>query len=313
MMILKCICAIVTRVLFIILSLIGIWRVTQVKDDNRFWCLSLLCLLLVVEMIVSLRRRKGKDYRWFSPAILLFLITIIPSMWILEIDHQQNRNNDPQCVKLHSWEDVKNMISSNETAANGMLHIISMNAGKLASSVCADDWILGLHQFLLILLILGKWLLPLGGGVTRDELSQQLLIFVGTAADILEFTNETLSDVKENSPELVYIILAVWTWSTLQFLHQLAVVSPEESLEAGSDSLLSRRSTDVWSIMESLFIQDGPFLVVRLVVLIHYEIFHLMLLFFTLKNSLALILNLYRLYVIYHDYKRKSNIRNNYF
>lgn len=43
---------------------------------------------------------------------------------------------------------------------------------------------------------MGKWLLPLGGGVTRDELSQLLLIFVGTAADILEFTSETLSDVK---------------------------------------------------------------------------------------------------------------------
>lgn len=67
---------------------------------------------------------------------------------------------------------------------------------QIASSVCSNDWILALHQILLILLIVGKWLLPLGGGVTRDELSQLLLIFVGTAADILEFTSETLSDVK---------------------------------------------------------------------------------------------------------------------
>lgn len=67
---------------------------------------------------------------------------------------------------------------------------------KMLTSVCSNDWILALHQILLILLILGKWLLPLGGGVTRDELSQLLLIFVGTAADILEFTCETLSDIK---------------------------------------------------------------------------------------------------------------------
>lgn len=66
----------------------------------------------------------------------------------------------------------------------------------MLSAVCSNDWILALHQILLILLILGKWLLPLGGGVTRDELAQLLLIFVGTAADILEFTSETLSDVK---------------------------------------------------------------------------------------------------------------------
>lgn len=67
---------------------------------------------------------------------------------------------------------------------------------KMLTSVCPNDWILALHQILLILLIVGKWLLPLGGGVTRDELSQLLLIFVGTAADILEFTCETLSDTK---------------------------------------------------------------------------------------------------------------------
>ena len=67
---------------------------------------------------------------------------------------------------------------------------------QLLSKVCPNDWILALHQVLLLLLIIGKWFLPIGGGVTRDELSQLLLIFVGTAADILEFTSETLSDVK---------------------------------------------------------------------------------------------------------------------
>ncbi|MEQ2313052.1 Transmembrane protein 26 [Ameca splendens] len=87
----------------------------------------------------------------------------------------------------------------------------------MASNICQNNWILALHQILLILLIIGKWLLPLGGGLTRDQLSQLLLVFVGTAADILEFTSETLDDVKDKSPHVVYIILAVWTWSMLQF------------------------------------------------------------------------------------------------
>ncbi|XP_064173573.1 transmembrane protein 26-like [Anguilla rostrata] len=297
-MILKYISAIVTRVSFIILSLIAIWRVTKVKNDDLFWFLILLNVPVVVEMIISLKR-KGKDFRGFSPAILLFIFTIVPSIWILELHHQENRNNEPQCMKFHSWEDVKNMINSNGSHHN-------QSGGRVVSSVCPDDWILGLHQALLILLILGKWVLPLGGGITRDELSQLLLIFVGTAADILEFSTETLSDVKENSPELVYIILAVWSWSMLQFPPHLAVVSPDEDAGDASDSLLSRRSTDIWVIMESLFIQDGPFLVVRLLVLIHYQLFHLMLLFFTFKNFLVVILNLYRLAVICYDYRKGS-------
>ncbi|KAJ0066945.1 hypothetical protein NL108_006212, partial [Boleophthalmus pectinirostris] len=141
----------------------------------------------------------------FSPPIFLFLISIIPSIWLLELHHQQNKANAPECKSLNSWENVQKVMSINKTGIE-----------QAFSSVCLNDWILALHQILLILLIIGKWLLP-AGGVTREQLSQLLLIFVGTAADILEFTSETLSDVKENSPQLVYIILAVWTWSMLQF------------------------------------------------------------------------------------------------
>ncbi|XP_052001945.1 transmembrane protein 26 isoform X2 [Xyrauchen texanus] len=287
MILVKFVCAIITRSLFILVSLIGVWRVTTVKNDSIYWLLTVFYLPLVVEMIFTLKRRKGKEYKWFSPAILLFLISIIPSIWILELHHQENKASDPQCKKLDSWENVKSMVTpQNGTLANETLKV------------------------LLILLIIGKWLLPLGGGVTRDELSQLLLIFVGTAADILEFTSETLSDIKDNSLQLVYIILAVWTWSMLQFPLHLAVVTsrPQTSDEPNGEDgccnrLLSRHSTDIWNIVESLFIQDGPFLVVRLIVMIYFDVFHQMLVFFAIKNFLVVILNLYRLIVICQDFR----------
>ncbi|XP_073337382.1 transmembrane protein 26-like [Pagrus major] len=297
----KFIRAIITRALFILVSLTGVWRVTHVKQDRTYWFLTFLFLPLVVEMIHTLRRRKGKDYKWFSPPIFLFLISIIPSIWILELQ-RPDKDSDLQCNKLDSWDNLLRLIPQNTTQRNQTYQ----DYLKIASSVCSNDWILALHQILLILLILGKWLLPLGGGVTRDELSQLLLIFVGTAADILEFTSETLSDVKENNPHLVYIILAVWTWSMLQFPLHLAVVSkPDSEGEEGTNetSLLSKHSTDIWSIVEALFIQDGPFLVVRLTVMIHYHIFHQMLVFFAIKNFLVVILNLYRLFVICQDFR----------
>lgn len=62
------------------------------------------------------------------------------------------------------------------------------------STVCEKVWTLGLHQTFLLMLIIGRWLLPIGGGITRDQLSELLLMFVGTAADILEFTSETLEE-----------------------------------------------------------------------------------------------------------------------
>ena len=41
------------------------------------------------------------------------------------------------------------------------------------------DWIMTFHQLLLFIIVLGRWVLP-RGDISRDELSQLLLIFIGT-------------------------------------------------------------------------------------------------------------------------------------
>ncbi|XP_068587958.1 transmembrane protein 26-like [Cebidichthys violaceus] len=310
----KFICAITTRALFLLVSLSSVWRVTYVKQDIKYWLLTILFLPLLVEMIITLKRRKGQDYKWFSPPIFLFLISIIPSIWILELHHHQDKTTDNLCKKLDSWENLRKVITLNETLGNLTFQSYVKNLNQVLSTVCSNDWILALHQILLLLLIVGKWLLPLGGGVTREELSQLLLIFVATAADILEFTSETLSDVnvfsRENSPQLVYIVLAVWTWSMLQFPLHVSVVNSkpdnEGEQEAGEVSLLSKYSKDMWSIVETLFIQDGPFLVVRVIVMTYFDVFHQMLVFFAVKNFLVVILNLYRLVVICQDSRSRA-------
>ncbi|XP_056152638.1 transmembrane protein 26b [Lampris incognitus] len=299
-MFVKLLCAVVTRLLFILLSLIAVWRVVWVKRNRLYWFLTILYLPLVAEMILTLRRRKGKDYKWFSPAIFLFLISILPSLWILELHHQENKSTDSRCNKLDSTENIKNFISQWRNGSNGSELFKGME--NPLSSVCANNWILAFHQILLILLILGKWLLPAGGGLTRDQLSQLLLIFVGTAADILEFTSETLSDVRDSSSSTVYIILAVWTWSMLQFPLHLSVVGvPSDDVSEAGSSALSRHRTDIWSAIEALFIQDGPFLVTRLTVMLCFNVVHQMLIFFAIKNFLVVILNIYRLCILVCD------------
>lgn len=53
-------------------------------------------------------------------------------------------------------------------------------------SLTSDEWIRTLEQLLLLLLILGRGILP-KGKLTHDQLSQLLLVYIGTAADIVEF------------------------------------------------------------------------------------------------------------------------------
>ncbi|XP_037322037.2 transmembrane protein 26-like [Pungitius pungitius] len=302
MCIFKFISAITTRALFIFVSLMGIWRVVWVKHDHIYWLLTVLFLPLVVEMIITLKSRKGQDYKWFSPAIFLFLISIIPSIWILELHQQHEKVSIAQCKKPDLWKNPLEEMFGNKTWGNITNKISPLQASK----TCPYNWILVLHQSALLLLIVGRWLLPLGGGVTRDELSQLLIISVGTAADILEFTSETLSDVKDNNHQLVYIILAVWTWSMLQFPLNVAALNSKPDSDGKEGPSEVSLCANIWSILVALFIQDVPFLVVRLTVMTYFHVFHQMLVFFTIKNSLVVTLNLYRLVVLCMDSRRRA-------
>ena len=54
-------------------------------------------------------------------------------------------------------------------------------------------------------------------------------------------------------------------------------------------------SADLWNIGISIFIQDGPFLVVRLILMTYFKVINQMLVFFAAKNFLVVVLQLYRL------------------
>ncbi|XP_003783816.1 transmembrane protein 26 [Otolemur garnettii] len=299
--------ALVTRLLFVLHSLIGVWRVTQVKKEPLYWLLALLNLLLLLETVFTFKFKHGRDYKWFSPAIFFYLISIIPSLWLLELQHETkycSGLSEVQTQNASKKEDLDpNLIvngQSNET--EDLIETAKVFVSNL-SRVCEKVWTLGLHQTFLLMLIIGRWLLPIGGGITRDQLAQLLLIFVGTAADILEFASETLEeeDVR-NNPTLVNAILIVWTWSMLQFPLDLAVQNVSCPLTVTERGFLSQffcqYSADLWNIGISVFIQDGPFLVVRLILMAYYKVINQMLAFFAAKNFLVVMLQLYRLVLL---------------
>ncbi|XP_004049503.1 transmembrane protein 26 [Gorilla gorilla gorilla] len=299
--------ALATRLLFLLHSLVGVWRVTEVKKEPRYWLLALLNLLLFLETALTLKFKRGRGYKWFSPAIFLYLISIVPSLWLLELHHETQYCSiqaEGTSQNTSRKEDFNQTLTSNEqtSRADDLIETAKVFVNNL-STVCEKVWTLGLHQTFLLMLIIGRWLLPIGGGITRDQLSQLLLMFVGTAADILEFTSETLEEQNvRNSPALVYAILVIWTWSMLQFPLDLAVqnvVCPVSVTERGFPSLFfCQYSADLWNIGISVFIQDGPFLVVRLILMTYFKVINQMLVFFAAKNFLVVVLQLYRLVVL---------------
>lgn len=69
-------------------------------------------------------------------------------------------------------------------------------------------------------------------------------------------------------------------------------------------------SIDVWGIALNITLQDAPFLVFRLLIITHFKIISYMNVFFTCKNTLVILLQLYRLYVVYSE-NRKTKQKEN--
>ena len=105
------------------------------------------------------------------------------------------------------------------------------------------------------------------------------------------------------------VILAIWSWSLLQF----TMVLTATKVRKDQSGLLPRTfnqyddsccTPDVYGIIISIFMQDAPFLVLRLLLIFYYGVVSYTNFFFTCKNTLVILLLLYRLVVIQIERRR---------
>lgn len=93
----------------------------------------------------------------FCPSVFLYLASIVPAIWLLELDKVKRR-----------LLGNKNTVDENVLIPE-VFRVVKINT---------DTWITLIEQFLMLILIVGRWLLP-KGDLTRDQLSQILLVYIG--------------------------------------------------------------------------------------------------------------------------------------
>ncbi|KAH8384058.1 hypothetical protein KR009_011978 [Drosophila setifemur] len=328
--------AVLTRIIFSAHSLIAVWHVTNLKHEKIYWTLCAPLLLLLFEGIFTIMIKKTQEWRWFCPSVFLYLSSIVPAIWLLELDkvtHRRqfmtsnNSNNNTGNFTLSGClltttstiVDTSN-ISGIAPVANLLDQVGIRNVGSITLNTLTTL----IEQFLMLILIVGRWLLP-KGDLTRDQLSQLLLVYIGTAADIIEFFDSYKDDSIASVDFLVYLTLGIWSWSLMQFTIVLSATRGRRPRGSGSHSKEEQADCcqscccgiDVWGIVLNVILQDAPFLTFRLLIIFHYNIINYMNVFFTSefflflvstlklklflwpgKNSLVIILQLYRLYVV---------------
>ncbi|XP_052214159.1 transmembrane protein 26-like isoform X2 [Dreissena polymorpha] len=177
-------------------------------------------------------------------------------------------------------------------------------------AISADLWLRVLEQFLLLMLIVGRWILP-KGSISHDQLSQLLLVYVGTAADIVEFYEAFSENEVKYNRMLCYIILGIWTLSLLQFT--LVLTASKARRDQIGLPLQIRDDSDqdgccnpeLYGIVTSIMLQDLPFLCVRLILIFWFHVVSYTNMFFTSKNSLVIILLIYRLIVVHGEAQKR--------
>lgn len=167
----------------------------------------------------------------------------------------------------------------------------------------------GLEQTMLIVLVLGRWLMP-KGDMSRDQLSQLLMVYIGLGADILDIFDTFKEPEVKTNKAVVVIGLALFSWALMQFPLVLTQTRPTNSEvpQRGTGSLhcchrpppsvASCCSSEAWSLLLTVGLQDGPFLVYRLYLMVQEQVLNQLMIFFTCKNILVVLLELYRIFVV---------------
>ncbi|CAH1642752.1 unnamed protein product [Spodoptera littoralis] len=281
--------AVITRLVFACHGIIAIWQVTLFKDDIEYWYLASPIMLLIFEGVFTLTIKENQEWKWFCPSVFIYLGLVVPAIWLLE---------------LHKVDLRLQKKTINVTYVETDLPIPG------ATKIPTDMWVTLIEQFLMLTLIVGRWLLP-KGDLTRDQLSQLLLVYIGTAADIIEFFDSFKDEKVATEKVLVLLTLAIWSWSLMQFTVVLTATKSRKSRGTANRSDINSRacccSIEVCAIIMNIALQDAPFLAFRLLIICHYKIINYMNIFFTCKNTLVILLQIYRLYVLHLETVDEGN------
>jgi hypothetical protein len=84
------------------------------------------------------------------------------------------------CASVHVSQEMRHRLFNSKE--DGLKELFDINVNIMLKP---EQWTRILEQTVLVVLILGRWLLP-KGKLTRDQFSQLMLVYLGMASDIVE-------------------------------------------------------------------------------------------------------------------------------
>ncbi|XP_064620949.1 transmembrane protein 26-like [Lineus longissimus] len=290
--------AILARIMFILHALVCMFRVHTQNHELVYFVLLVPLVILLIEAYFTLKLKHG-EWKWFCPSVFLYLSSVIPAMWFVELDLYD--------LRLSHLNGTNHSDQFTSPDGNHQAQALNIEGWLIPVSFSPEGWAKVLEQLLLLILIVGRWMLP-KGKITRDQLSQLLLVYIGMAADILELFEAFKEEAVMTNMNLTVWILGCWSVSVLQF--SLVITSVRQFKKTAKCQIPHCYcfETEIWAIITTCIMQDIPFLVLRMTLIVRYKVLSYMNIFFTCKNWLVTLLQLYRVFTLCHERKTKSKI-----
>ncbi len=245
-------------------------------------------------------KHKGKDLEWFSPCFFIYIISIIPPTWFLELENINNKKNSL-------------VYFSNETKSISLINFLNENDQTIEGLpvipllVLPDtNFAMYIEVTMMIIIILGRLIMP-KKGITRAELSQLLLVYMSLASDIIDLLSVLQEQKIYSYAPIVYATLTIYSFSLLQFCLNLVTArgrtlqsshsdlnNDKEDIEKDSNSRYTRANlalhNEFFNVLTTLCMQDLPFFILRTYCVVKFEIVSYLFLFFLFKNGIFNIL-----------------------
>ena len=167
-----------------------------------------------------------------------------------------------------------------------------------------EIWLIIVEEALIYLLVFCRWLLP-RRSVSREFLADLLLEFLAIASDIMELLAVFDEPQVRGDRTLNYWVMGIWSGSFIQFIPVLAHKRMFRRTRSAQMQCFKHACgtyfVEIIYTFMSVFLQDGPFLALRLYIMIRLRLITYSLVFFVLKNIVTLILLFYRLGIMCYN------------
>ena len=272
---------------------LSIYVLYTIKARTQFYFIPLFgTILFVVEAVLSFLCFRCREYfRGFSVLVFVYSITIIGSIWVLEL-HRINE------LKKDAWKIIP------ITFQNPFIRLNEMPGPWMKPQEILQNfkyiWSQIEIQVYLFLLLVLRALLPKQETISYFGKSDLLFKYFATGMDLLDFIDLLTYPQLYTNTHLVYGTLSVWSISCLQFVIYVPEVDTDRVKELHSFLTNSLLVT---------FLMDIPFFIVRIYAIFACGKHDYTSYFFLCKNLVLILLQIARMQAIVlegKDHRKKQ-------